>query len=31
MDEDLLFLRNGIHVTPESVFIRAALTRLGLG
>jgi hypothetical protein len=31
MEEDRLFLRNGVHVSLEKVFLRAALTRLGLG
>jgi hypothetical protein len=31
MDEDILFLHNGVHVLPEIMFIRATLTRLGLG
>jgi hypothetical protein len=31
MDENLPFLRDGVHVLPEIVFIRATLTRLDLG
>jgi hypothetical protein len=31
MNEDWLFLRSGIHVSPRSVFVRAALTRPSLG
>jgi hypothetical protein len=31
MDEDYLFLHNGVHVTPVFMLIRATLTRTGLG
>ena len=31
MEEDILFLRNGVHLSPETMFLSAALTRMGLG